>query len=164
MNQGYVIRYPPAVHELFRKINRLREEYQKAGRPEPSPRIMAERLETTLESVNAALTMFQVVSINQPVGDGEETLENVIPGDEGISIQEGEELREAIETLLLSLKPNERRILKLRYGLAGGIVSALNEVGADLKITRDHARQIEAKALAKLRKSLKVQAQKTRFC
>lgn len=164
MNQGYVIRYPPAVHDLFRKINRLREEYQKAGRPEPSPRIMADRLETTIESVNAALTMFQVVSINQPVGDGEETLESVIPGEEGISIQEGEELREAIETLLLSLKPNERRILKLRYGLSGGLVSALNEVGADLKITRDHARQIEAKALAKLRKSLKVQAQKTRFC
>ena len=164
MNQGYIIRYPPAVHELLRKINRMREEYQKAAKPEPTVSQMAKALETSPENINAALTMFQVVSLNQPVGDGEETLENVIQGEEGITFREGEELREAIEMLLKGLKPNEQRILKMRYGLSNGLMPAINEVGADLKITRDHARQIEAKALAKLRKSHTVQAQKSRFC
>jgi RNA polymerase primary sigma factor len=65
---------------------------------------------------------------------------------------------------LKNLKPNEQRALKLRFGIPNGIVSAINEIGADLRITRDRVRQIEAKALAKRRKSHQVQTQKAKFC
>ena len=97
--------------------------------------------------------MFQIVSLNQATGNGDETLENVIPGEDGITFREGEEVREAIETLLKNLNPNEQRALKLRFGIPNGIVSAINEIGAELRITRDRVRQMEAKAFAKLRKS-----------
>jgi RNA polymerase primary sigma factor len=125
---------------------------------------MAKHLGTSPVNIDAALSMFQIVSLNQATGDGDETLENVIPGEEGISFREGEEVREAIETLLKNLKPNEQRALKLRFGIPNGIVSAINEIGADLRITRDRVRQIEAKALAKRRKSHQVQTQKAKFC
>jgi RNA polymerase primary sigma factor len=108
--------------------------------------------------------MFQIVSLNQATGDGDETLQNVMPGEEGVSFREGEEVREAIETLLKNLNPNEQRALKLRFGIPNGIVSAINEIGADLRITRDRVRQIEAKALAKRRKSHRVQTQKAKCC
>jgi RNA polymerase primary sigma factor len=125
---------------------------------------MAKHLGTSPVNIDAALSMFQIVSLNQATGDGDETLENVIPGEEGISFREGEEVREAMETLLKNLNPNEQRALKLRFGIPNGIVSAINEIGADLRITRDRVRQIEAKALAKRRKSHQVQTQKAKFC
>lgn len=164
MTQGHIIRYPPAVHDLMRKVRREMEEAQKAGKPEPTTARLAAKLETSEQNIEIVLSMFQVVSLNQPAGDGEETLENIIPGEEGVTFQEGEELREAIETLLQTLKPNERRVLKLRFGLPGSVADAINEIGADFKIIRSGARQIEAKALAKLRKSARIQIQKTRFC
>ena len=164
MTQGYIIRYPPSVHDLLRKVNKLLEEARSTGKPDPSSHEMAILLETTPENIEAAISMFQIVSINQTVGDGDETLENIIPGEEGLSFREGEELREAIDALMQNLKPNEQRVLKLRFGLPNGIVAAINEIGAELRITRDRVRQIESKALAKLRKSTKVQSEKARFC
>jgi RNA polymerase primary sigma factor len=163
MSQGYVIRYPPAVHDLLRNIKKLKEELRKAGQPEPTVHELAKLLDTSPENIDAALSMFQVVSLNQTTGDGDETLENIIPGEEGISVREGEELREAIAKLLQHLKPTERRVLELRYGLTTNLMDNVNELGAVLRITRNHARQIEAKVLAKMRKSNKVQTQKARF-
>jgi RNA polymerase primary sigma factor len=125
---------------------------------------MAKRLGTSTVNIDAALSMFQIVSLNQTTGDGDEILEHVMPGEEGISFREGEEVREAIETLLKNLNPNEQRTLKLRFGIPNGIVSAISEIGADLRITRDRVRQIEAKAVAKLRKSHRVQTQKAKYC
>ena len=164
MTQGYIIRYPSYVHELLRKVNRLMEDARKAGHPAPTVHQMAKQLGTSTVNIDAALSMFQIVSLNQTTGDGDETLENVMPGEEGISLREGEEVREAIETLLKNLNPNEQRTLKLRFGIPNGIVSAISEIGADLRITRDRVRQIEAKAVAKLRKSHRVQTQKAKYC
>jgi RNA polymerase nonessential primary-like sigma factor len=164
MTQGYIIRYPPSVHELLRKVNRLTEDARKAGQPAPTVHQMAKQLGTSPVNIDAALSMFQIVSLNQTTGNGDETLENVIPGEDGITFREGEELREAIETLLKNLNPNEQRALKLRFGIPNGIVSAINEIGAELRITRDRVRQMEAKAFAKLRKSHRVQTQKAKYC
>jgi RNA polymerase primary sigma factor len=152
------------VHELLRKVNRLTEDARKAGQPAPTVHQMAKQLGTSPVNIDAALSMFQIVSLNQTTGNGDETLENVIPGEDGITFREGEELREAIETLLKNLNPNEQRALKLRFGIPNGIVSAINEIGAELRITRDRVRQMEAKAFAKLRKSHRVQTQKAKYC
>jgi RNA polymerase sigma factor (sigma-70 family) len=164
MTQGYIIRYPSSVHELLRKVNRLMEDARKAGHPAPTVHQMAKQLGTSTVNIDAALSMFQIVSLNQTTGDGDEILEHVMPEEEGISFREGEEVREAIETLLKNLNPNEQRTLKLRFGIPNGIVSAISEIGADLRITRDRVRQIEAKAVAKLRKSHRVQTQKAKYC
>jgi RNA polymerase sigma factor (sigma-70 family) len=164
MTQGYVIRYPTSVHELLRKAHRLIEEARTEGKPEPTVHEMAKKLGTSPENVDAARRMFQVVSLNQTTGEGDETLENVIPGAEGITFREGEEVREAIEILMQCLNPSEQRVLNLRFGLSNGIAAAVDEIGLRLNVSRERVRQIQAKALFKLRKNRRVQANKVRFC
>ncbi len=162
--QGTIIRYPPGMYELLRQISKLQDEAMQAGLPEPSHEALAQELGTSLENIEAALAINQVASLNQSVGDSEETtLEQMIAGEEGISLVESEALREAIENLLSTLKPQERRVLRLRFGLTAGFHETVDEMAATLKVTRERIRQIEAKALAKLRASNAVQTQKSRF-
>lgn len=163
MSQGTVIRYPPHVHEVFRGISKLQEEARRAGRREPTPEEIAKRLKTSLENVMAALTIYQMVSIHQTYGDDESTLEQVLAGDEGISLDESEILREAIETLLETLKPREKAVLRMRFGLADGYQKSIQEIAEVFKVTRERVRQIEAKALLTLRGKKLVQLQKEKL-
>jgi len=162
--QGTIIRYPPGTYNLLRKISKLQDEAMQAGLPDPTYGALAQQLGTSLENIEAALAIYQITSLNQSVGDSEETtLEQAIVGEEGLTLDESEALREAIENLLSTLKPQERSVLRLRFGLTAGCNETVNEIAATLKVSRERIRQIEAKALAKLRASRAVQTQKSRF-
>lgn len=163
LTQGHVIRFPPALHDLLREIYKLRETASRNGSPEPSAETLAERLKTSPENVEAALSLYQICSLHQPINGSEETIEQVLIGDEGISLDESETLRQAISQLLDSLAPSEKQVLRLRYGLANGLTRTVEEIAAVLKTTRDRVRQIEAKAIARLRADPDIQNEKVRF-
>ena len=162
--QGKLVRFPPAVHELMRNIQKLREAAVKAGKSEPATEDLAETLNTSPANIEAALSMRQICSLDQRAGEREEnTLEQALVGDEGITLDESEAVREAMAHLLKSLEPKERRVLRLHYGLSKGYATTIEEIAARLKLTRERVRQIEAKAIAKLRSDTRVQSEKARF-
>jgi len=150
--------------EMLRGIQKLREAAAAGGRPEPGLEELASQLKTSRENVEAALSLYQICSLHQPInGSQEETIEEALIGDEGITIDESETLRQALGQLLDSLAPNEKQVLRLRYGLAKGFTKTVEEVAASLKLTRERVRQIEAKAIAKLRADPAIQGEKVRF-
>jgi RNA polymerase primary sigma factor len=162
--QGNLVRFPPAVHDLMRNIQKFREAAVKEGKPEPTTEDLAEKLKTSPENIGAALSMHQICSLHQRTGEREgNILEQALVGDEGITLDESEALREAMAQLLKSLGTKERRVLRLRYGLSKGYATTIEEIATRLKLTRERVRQIEARAIAKLRSDTTVQSEKFRF-
>ncbi len=155
-DQARTIRIPvhmvETITRLYRVTRRLAQEY---GR-EPTLDEISEHMEMTPEKVEEVLKMSQEpVSMETPVGDENDThLEDFIedakitqPADAAFY----ELLKEQISGVLDTLTPRERRILELRFGLVDGRSRTLEEVGREFRVTRERIRQIEAKALRKLR-------------
>ncbi len=155
-DQGRTIRIP--VH-LVEHINRVRktagELLRKNGR-EPTAEEIAVRLEMEPDRVRELLQLAQEpVSLETPVGEEEDAhLEDFIQDEEaGIPVdEEGRQLlRRELMSVLKSLTPREERVITLRFGLDDGRPRTLEELGKEFNVTRERIRQIEAKALRKLR-------------
>ena len=155
-DQGRTIRIP--VH-LVEHINRVRktagELLRKNGR-EPTAEEIAVRLEMEPDRVRELLQLAQEpVSLETPVGEEEDAhLEDFIQDEEaGIPVDEAgrQLLRRELMSVLKSLTPREERVITLRFGLDDGRPRTLEEVGKEFNVTRERIRQIEAKALRKLR-------------
>ena len=155
-DQGRTIRIP--VH-LVEHINRVRktagELLRKNGR-EPTAEEIAVRLEMEPDRVRELLQLAQEpVSLETPVGEEEDAhLEDFIQDEEaGIPVDEAgrQLLRRELKSVLKSLTPREERVITLRFGLDDGQPRTLEELGKEFNVTRERIRQIEAKALRKLR-------------
>ena len=155
-DQGRTIRIP--VH-LVEHINRVRktagELLRKNGR-EPTAEEIAVRLEMEPDQVRELLQLAQEpVSLETPVGEEEDAhLEDFIQDEEaGIPVDEAgrQLLRRELMSVLKSLTPREERVITLRFGLDDGRPRTLEELGKEFNVTRERIRQIEAKALRKLR-------------
>lgn len=155
-DQGRTIRIP--VH-LVEHINRVRktagELLRKNGR-EPTAEEVAVRLEMEPDRVRELLQLAQEpVSLETPVGEEEDAhLEDFIQDEEaGIPVDEAgrQLLRRELMSVLKSLTPREERVITLRFGLDDGRPRTLEELGKEFNVTRERIRQIEAKALRKLR-------------
>ena len=155
-DQGRTIRIP--VH-LVEHINRVRktagELLRKNGR-EPTAEEIAVRLEMEPDRVRELLQLAQEpVSLETPVGEEEDAhLEDFIQDEEaGIPVDEAgrQLLRRELMSVLKSLTPREERVIALRFGLDDGRPRTLEELGKEFNVTRERIRQIEAKALRKLR-------------
>ena len=155
-DQGRTIRIP--VH-LVEHINRVRktagELLRKNGR-EPTAEEIAVRLEMEPDRVRELLQLAQEpVSLETPVGEEEDAhLEDFIQEEEaGIPVDEAgrQLLRRELMSVLKSLTPREERVITLRFGLDDGRPRTLEELGKEFNVTRERIRQIEAKALRKLR-------------
>ena len=155
-DQGRTIRIP--VH-LVEHINRVRktagELLRKNGR-EPTAEEIAVRLEMEPDRVRELLQLAQEpVSLETPVGEEEDAhLEDFIQDEEaGIPVDEAgrQLLRRELMSVLKSLTPREERVITLRFGLDDGRPRTLEELGKEFNVTRGRIRQIEAKALRKLR-------------
>ena len=155
-DQGRTIRIP--VH-LVEHINRVRktagELLRKNGR-EPTAEEIAVRLEMEPDRVRELLQLAQEpVSLETPVGEEEDAhLEDFIQDEEaGIPVDEAgrQLLRRELMNVLKSLTPREERVITLRFGLDDGRPRTLEELGKEFNVTRERIRQIEAKALRKLR-------------
>jgi RNA polymerase primary sigma factor len=155
-DQARTIRLPVHVVEQLNKLGRLqRDMHQRFGR-EPTPQELAAELDRTPEQIEEMLrNARQPVSLDNPVGDDEDTrLGDLIEDFEAPAASDALEYQTMIETVhraLAGLEPREARVLALRFGLAEGRPHTLDEIGRDVGLTRERIRQIEKEALAKLR-------------
>ncbi len=155
-DQARTIRIPVHMVETIHKVSRYsRQMMQELGR-EPTPEEIAEKLGMSSEKVREIIKVGQdPVSLETPIGEEEDShLGDFIPDDDTPSPAEATStniLREELEKQLHTLTPREEHVIKLRFGLYDGRTRTLEEVGKEFDITRERIRQIEAKALRKLR-------------
>ena len=164
-DQARTIRIPVHLIETINRILRTaRELEQELGR-EPKPEEIAEKLEITPDAVRRALKISrQPVSLETPIGEDDSSLGDFIEDEFAISpIEEAvhKDLRDQTKVLLASLTPREEKILRMRFGIGERTDHTLEEVGQDFNLTRERIRQIEAKALQKLRAPNRADALRT---
>jgi RNA polymerase primary sigma factor len=156
-DQGRTIRVPVHVTETTIKVSReRRRHYQRYGR-DPAPGEISTRTGIPLPQVERALTTVpEPISLDAPVGeDGDATLADLIEApdqDNPLAAAAAGELGKLVAEALADLTPREQRILRMRFGLGGASEHTLQEVGETFGVTRERIRQIEAKALEKLRR------------
>ena len=155
-DQARTIRIPvhmvETINRLLRISRRLAQEY---GR-EPTSREIAKEMEVSSEKVREIVKVSQLpISLESPIGEEEDSPlgnsiedRNALPP---VDIASKQLLKEQIEEVLTTLTPREKRVLELRFGLEDGRSRTLEEVGVEFNVTRERIRQIEAKALRKLR-------------
>ena len=159
-DQARTIRIPVHMVETIHKVSRTtRQLLQELGR-EPTTQEIADRLETTEEKIREILKIAQdPVSLETPVGEEEDShLGDFVEDNESPTPSETASyslLREQLQAVLMTLSPREAEVIRLRYGLYNGRPLTLEEVGQRFNITRERIRQIEAKALRKLRYPLR---------
>ena len=155
-DQARTIRIPVHMVETIHKVSRYqRQMLQELGR-EPTPAEIGEKMGMSAERVREIMKVaLDPVSLETPIGEEEDShLGDFIPDEDTPSPSESAStniLREVIERELNTLTPREAHVIKLRFGLYDGRTRTLEEVGKEFDITRERIRQIEAKALRKLR-------------
>ena len=156
--QSRVIRIPVHIMEIVNKVRKhLRLFVQEVGR-EPSMEELSMRVDIPVDRIEEVVRLTQEpVSLEVTVGNKEDTsLENYISNDDAVSPEEAvidSLLREQIEKVMVALTDREIMVVKLRFGLDDGIPRSLEEIGRILGVTRERIRQVEEKALKKLRAS-----------
>ncbi len=142
--------------ETLNKLARAsRHLIQMLGR-EPTPEELGEKMEVPLDKVRMVLKIAkEPISLETPVGEEEDShLGDFIPDGNAVNPQDAvidESLCDQTRQVLATLAPREERVLQMRFGLGEGTNHTLEEVGQDFDVTRERIRQIEAKALRKLR-------------
>ena len=155
-DQARTIRIPVHMVETINKVIRVsRQLLQELGH-DPSPEEIAEEMNMPVDKVREILKIAQEpVSLETPIGEEEDShLGDFIPDDDAPVPAEAASqtlLKEQLADVLKTLTPREEKVLRLRFGLEDGRPRTLEEVGKEFNVTRERIRQIEAKALRKLR-------------
>ena len=155
-DQARTIRIPVHMVETINKLIRVsRQLLQELGR-DPKPEEIAKEMDMSEEKVREIMKIAQdPVSLETPIGEEEDShLGDFIPDEDALAPAEAAAyslLKDQIEEVLGSLNEREQKVLKLRFGLEDGRARTLEEVGKEFVVTRERIRQIEAKALRKLR-------------
>ena len=155
-DQARTIRIPVHMVETINKVIRVsRQLLQELGH-DPTPEEIAEEMGMPVDKVREILKIAQEpVSLETPIGEEEDShLGDFIPDEDASEPSEAASftlLKEQLMDVLDTLTPREEKVLKLRFGLEDGRTRTLEEVGREFKVTRERIRQIEAKALRKLR-------------
>ena len=155
-DQARTIRIPVHMVETINKVKKVSSQLLHANGREPSAEEVAEELEMPVEKVREIMRVAQEpVSLETPIGEEEDShLGDFIPDDDAPAPADAAShtlLKETLNNVLDSLTEREREVLRLRFGLDDGRSRTLEEVGKEFKVTRERMRQIEAKALRKLR-------------
>ena len=154
ISKGREIRIPSYKHDLLNKVNKYILEHVMKTSSYPSLEQIAEGTGISEKKVQKVMLEFQdLISLNAAIGD-DIYLEDTISQDEEDSLENqvlGEIERTEINEMLNVLKPREKEILKLRYGLDGYEIHTLEEIGQKFSITRERVRQIEKKTLQNLK-------------
>ena len=155
-DQARTIRIPVHMVETINKLVRVQRQLVQELSREPSPEEVAERMEISVEKVQQIQKIAQEpISLESPVGEEEDSsLGDFISDPHALDPYEYTakmKLREELDSVLATLTEREERVLRLRFGLIDGRQRTLEEVGREFNVTRERIRQIEAKALRKLK-------------
>ena len=156
-DQSRTIRIPVHMVETISKYTQAKRRlFQELGR-EPLPEEIAIEIDLPVEKIHHIQKISQdVISLESPLGDKDEdsTLSEFIPDERSLTPAQSATqalLRDKIKEILVDLTPREQKILKMRFGLGDGITHTLEEVGKVFGVTRERIRQIEAKALIRIK-------------
>lgn len=155
-DQARTIRVPVHMVETINKMSRVQRQLTLELNREPSDEEIAKKMGIGVEKVREVLKISQEpVSLETPIGEEEDShLGDFLKDESSLSPEEyteNEILKEEIKEVLMSLQAREQEVLELRFGLIDGTCHTLEEVGKKFNVTRERIRQIEAKALRKLR-------------
>ncbi|HZL41767.1 MAG TPA: RNA polymerase sigma factor RpoD [Verrucomicrobiae bacterium] len=155
-DQARTIRIPVHMIETINKLMRVQKRLLQDFGREPTPEEIADELQLPVDRVRAVLKMAQQpISLQSPVGDSEDTSFGDFIEDKSTEspsdMTSFSLLKDKLTDVLSSLSERERKVLELRFGLGDGYSRTLEEVGKQFKVTRERIRQIEAKALRKMR-------------
>ena len=155
-DQAKTIRVPVHMVETINKLKRIQRQMTLELNREPTEEELAKKMGTTEEKVREIFKISQdPLSLETPIGEEDDShLGDFLKDESSMSPEEyaiNEVLKDEIEEVLCTLTPREEEVLKLRFGLKGGTCHTLEEVGNMFGVTRERIRQIEAKALRKLR-------------
>ena len=155
-DQARTIRVPVHMVETINKMARIQRQMTLELNREPSEEEIAKKMGITVEKVREVMKISQdPVSLETPIGEEDDShLGDFVPDESNMSPEEyatNEILKEEIQSVLETLQEREQEVLELRFGLKDGTCHTLEEVGKKFNVTRERIRQIEAKALRKLR-------------
>ena len=156
-DQSRTIRIPVHMVETMNRLSRTTRQLRQELNREPSYQEIGVQLDMTSDRVEEVVALFfhEPLSLDKPVGeDGDARLGDFVEDELSPAPQElatAQLLKEQIDRALDQLTPREKRVLQLRFGLKDGLPRTLEEVGQEFELTRERIRQIEAKALRKLR-------------
>ena len=159
-DQARTIRIPVHMVETINKVLRATRKLTQELNREPTTLEVAKEMDMEPEKVEYVMKIKQdIASLDQSVGrdgdDEDSVLGDFVEDEERISPEDSaanQILKEQLATIISTLSEREQKIIKLRFGIGGGRPHTLEEVGAEFSVTRERIRQIEAKALSKLRK------------
>jgi RNA polymerase primary sigma factor len=155
-DQARTIRIPVHMIETINKMNRISRQILQETGQEPDPGVLAEKMEMPEEKIRKILKISkEPISMETPIGDDDdshlgdfiEDLSTVSPSDAAVNAS----LRDVCKDILDTLTPREAKVLRMRFGIEMNTDHTLEEVGKQFDVTRERIRQIEAKALRKLR-------------
>ncbi len=155
-DQSRTIRIPVHMVETIHRVTKSQRELLQANGREPTTEEIAKDIGMSAEKVREIMKISQdPVSLETPVGEADDShLGDFIPDDDNPTpedVASYQLLREQLNEVLHTLTPREEKVLKLRFGMEDGRARTLEEVGQEFRITRERIRQIEAKALRKIR-------------
>ncbi|MEW6534875.1 MAG: RNA polymerase sigma factor RpoD [Candidatus Auribacterota bacterium] len=155
-DQARTIRIPVHMIETINKLVRVSRKLVQERGKEPSPEELSEEMQMPVEKIRAILKIAQhPISLQTPIGDSDDSHFGDFIEDKGIESPDEATgytlLKEQIEDVLKTLTPREQKVLSLRFGIGDGSPRTLEEVGRVFNVTRERVRQIEAKALRKMR-------------
>lgn len=155
-DQARTIRIPVHMVETINKVKKTSSQLLHENGRDPTAEEIAQKLGMSVDKVRDIMRVAQEpVSLETPIGEEEDShLGDFIPDDDAPAPADAASmtlLKEQLDEVLQTLTPREARVLRLRFGLEGGHPHTLEEVGVEFDVTRERIRQIEAKALRKLR-------------
>ena len=162
-DQSRVIRIPVHMIENINKVNKITKEFVQELGVEPTPEEIAKRLKMPLDKVKNILKISkEPISIETPIGDEDDTmLKDFIEDKSNLSPLDlviREDLKTLIDNMLCKLSPKEELVIRKRFGIGEEAPQTLEDVGQAFDVTRERIRQIQVKAIKKLKTSLKNQA------
>lgn len=159
-DQGRTIRIPVHMIDTINKLLKESKDFVRVHGREPSPEEVAERTDVELAKIKAILKISrEPISLDSPIGDSEDSyLSDFIEDVDSVRPDEATmltSLRQNLDQVLSDLNPREEKVLRMRFGIDDAVDLTLEEVGRNFSVTRERIRQIEAKALKKLKHPLR---------
>jgi len=157
-DQSRTIRVPVHMIEILNKINKIKRTYVQEHGEEPSYAELSKELNIDAKKIENIIKISkEPISLETPVGDGQDaSIKDFIESDSNVSPADSvvnNDLKNRIRAMLKTLAPREEKVLQMRFGIDSASEHTLEEVGKDFSVTRERIRQIEVKALNKLRHS-----------